>query len=174
MVESYLTSPAYIAGIRTVLSAYLKEHMSCYFQNKNKDDLRDAVNGRWSDFKQKVDKMRVVPTAYKLQMSWTWNSIVSGVEVELDIVPIQGNCKECNGTGGDSYGHHDQGWADCRYCEGSGIQKWARCKECGKFGTVSAPEKGFLGEKDCPTCAGTKKLPLNFYATAPTSYDILD
>lgn len=71
-------------------------------------------------------------------------------------------CTECNGEGGRSYGHYDQGWADCRYCEGTGKkQKWLRCRACNKFGEVPDHSKELWGYKKCTACRGTTKLPLN-------------
>jgi hypothetical protein len=78
-------------------------------------------------------------------------------------------CRECNGEGGECYGHYDQGWATCRYCEGTGSAKWDRCRACNKFGEVPDHSKDMWGCKPCPDCKGKKTIP---FTKDPSPFDI--
>lgn len=62
-------------------------------------------------------------------------------------------CSYCGGEGWKVAGHYDAFHYDCRFCEGTGVAKFKKCKNCNKYGEVGST---FLGTVEkCENCDGT-------------------
>lgn len=69
-------------------------------------------------------------------------------------------CMHCGGDGFILSGHYDTFSSSCRYCEGTGKQKWKRCANC--------RSKKFC--PDCPVCNGTKGVGIFHFCEKEPSY----